>query len=159
MGKRFTLTTVFIYTAPLPPSFGNKPHLHPAWPQCQHIKQTDSVMPFIHLAQWPKLGRPKSFPRTSLPGSGKKQKSVNHSVMFGSLQPMDCSPPGSSVHGIIQARILERVDIPFSKGSSQTRDQTQVSCIAGGFLTIWATREAQIWQSSTLYFMAAMFFI
>ena len=169
MGKRFTLTTVFIYAAPLPPSFGNKSHLHPAWPQCQHIKQTDSVMPFIHLAQWtgqwmgewPKLGRPKSFPRTFLPGSGKKQKqiSVNHSVMSGSLQAMDCSPPGSFVHGILQARILEQVAIPFSKGSSQPRDQTQVSCIAGGFFTTWATREAQIWQSSTLYFMPAMFFI
>ena len=43
--------------------------------------------------------------------------------------PMDCSPQGSSVHGILQARILECVDIPFSRGSSQTRDWTQVSCI------------------------------
>ena len=49
--------------------------------------------------------------------------------------PMDCSPPGSSVHGILQARILEGVAIPFSRGSSQPRDQTQVSCIAGKFLT------------------------
>ena len=45
--------------------------------------------------------------------------------------PMDCSPPGSSVHGILQARILEWVAISFSRGSSQPRDQTQVSCIAG----------------------------
>ena len=44
--------------------------------------------------------------------------------------PMDCSPPGSSVHGILQARILEWVAIPFSRGSSTPRDQTQVSCIA-----------------------------
>ena len=56
--------------------------------------------------------------------------------------PMDCSPPGSSVHGILQARILEWVAIPFSRGSSQPRDGTQVSCIAGRFFTIWATREA-----------------
>ena len=49
---------------------------------------------------------------------------------------MDCSPPGSSVHGILQARILEWVAIPFSSGSSQPKDQIQVSCIAGGFLTI-----------------------
>ena len=56
---------------------------------------------------------------------------------------MDCSPPGSSVHGILQARILEEVVIPFSRGSSQTRDQTWVSCIAGKFFTVWATREAQ----------------
>ena len=53
--------------------------------------------------------------------------------------PMDCSPPGSSVYGILQARILEWVAIPFSLGSSQPRDQTWVSCIAGRFLTIWAT--------------------
>ena len=48
---------------------------------------------------------------------------------------MDCSPPGSSVHGILQARILEWVVIPFSRGSSQPRDRTRVSCIAGGFFT------------------------
>ena len=41
--------------------------------------------------------------------------------------PMDCSPPGSSVHGILQARILERVDFPFSRGSSQPRDRIHVS--------------------------------
>ena len=42
--------------------------------------------------------------------------------------PMDCSPPGSSIHGILQARILEGVAIPFSRGFSQPRDQTLVSC-------------------------------
>ena len=50
--------------------------------------------------------------------------------------PMDCSPPGSSVHGILQARILKWVAIPFSKGSSQPRDQISWgSCTAGGFFT------------------------
>ena len=48
--------------------------------------------------------------------------------------PMDSSPACSSLHGILQARILEWVVIPFSRGSSQMRDWTQVSCIAGGFL-------------------------
>ena len=57
--------------------------------------------------------------------------------------PMDCSIPGSSIHGILQARILELVAIPFSRGSSWPRDQTQVSCIEGRFFIIWATREAQ----------------
>ena len=57
--------------------------------------------------------------------------------------PMDCSPPGSSVHGILQARILRWVAISFSRGSSQPRDRTQVSCIAGRYFTIWATMEAQ----------------
>ena len=56
--------------------------------------------------------------------------------------PMDCSLPGYSVHGILQARILEWVVIPFSRVSSQPRNQTRVSCIIGGFSTIWATREA-----------------
>ena len=58
--------------------------------------------------------------------------------------PTDCSPPGSSVHGILQARILEWVAIPFSRGSSQPRDRTQVSLIAGGFFTIWVIREAHV---------------
>ena len=53
---------------------------------------------------------------------------------------MDCSPPGTSVHGILQARILEWSAIPFSKGSSQPRDRTWVLGIAGRF-TIWATKE------------------
>ena len=56
--------------------------------------------------------------------------------------PMNCSLPNSSVYGILQARALEWVAIPFSGGSSQPRDQTGVSCITGGFFTIWATREA-----------------
>ena len=50
--------------------------------------------------------------------------------------PMDCSPPGSSVHGISQARIVEWVAIPFSRVSSLPRGQTQVSCLAGRFFTI-----------------------
>ena len=50
--------------------------------------------------------------------------------------PIDGSPPGSSVPGILQGRILEWVAIPFSKGSSQPRDQTQVSCIAGRLFTV-----------------------
>ena len=50
--------------------------------------------------------------------------------------PMDCSPPGSSVPGILQARILEWVAISFSRGSSQLRDQTHVSCIAGRFFIV-----------------------
>ena len=49
--------------------------------------------------------------------------------------PMDCSPPGSSVHGIFQARMLEWVAMPFSRRSSRPRDWTQLSHIAGGFLT------------------------
>ena len=55
--------------------------------------------------------------------------------------PMDYSLPGSSVQGILQARIMKWVVIPFSRGSSQPRDWSWVSCIAGRFFTIWATRK------------------
>ena len=55
--------------------------------------------------------------------------------------PMDCSSPGSSVHGILQARTLEWVAIPFSGGSSQPKNQTRVSHIACRFFTIWVTTE------------------
>ena len=58
---------------------------------------------------------------------------------------MDCSPPGSSVHGILQARILEWVAYPFSSRSSWPRNWTGVSCIASGSFTSWATRKAQGW--------------
>ena len=50
--------------------------------------------------------------------------------------PVSCSPPGSTVKGIVQARILERVAFPFSRASSRPRDGTRVSGIAGGFFTI-----------------------
>ena len=61
--------------------------------------------------------------------------------------PIDSSPPGSSIHGILQARILEWVSISFSRGSSRLRDQTQVSCIAGRRFNLWATREAPwMWE-------------
>ena len=55
--------------------------------------------------------------------------------------PVDCSPPGSSIHGIFQARILEWVAISFSRESYQPRDRTQLSRTAGRCFTLWATRE------------------
>ena len=54
--------------------------------------------------------------------------------------PMDCNPPGSSAHEIFQARILEWVAISFSRGASQPRDRTRVSCTAGKFFTDWENR-------------------
>ena len=61
---------------------------------------------------------------------------------FQSCLPL-CNPVDYTAHGILQARILEWVAFPFSRGSSQPRDRTQVSCIAGRFFTSWATREAR----------------
>ena len=71
-------------------------------------------------------------------------------VLFAQLCPklcdhMDCSLPGSSIHGILQIRILEWIDILFSRGSSWPRDCTRVSYIAGRLFIIWAT----IWDRSS----------
>ena len=71
-------------------------------------------------------------------------ESVSCSAMFNSLRPMDFTPPGSSVHGILQARTLEWVAIPFFRGSSQSRDWTQVSHIAGRFFLVWAVTGASL---------------
>ena len=62
-------------------------------------------------------------------------------VLSDSLWSHDCSPSDSFVHGILQARILEWVAVPFSRGSSWPGDQTHISCIAGRFLMVWATRK------------------
>ena len=70
---------------------------------------------------------------------GGSLEKTNHSTPLSEVAklcltlcyPVNCSPPGSSVHGIFQARILEWVAISFSRGSSQRRDRTQVSRIAG----------------------------
>ena len=56
--------------------------------------------------------------------------------------PMDCSPPGCSIHGILQSRILEWVTISFTRGSSWPRDQTCISCIGREILYLWSTWEA-----------------
>ena len=87
--------------------------------------------------------------------------------------PVDCSPPGSSIHGILQARILEWGAISFSRGSSQPRDWTQVSCIAGRRFNHWATEAGQqaflfslalglhlrwVWTASLLYLERSNFY-
>ena len=68
-----------------------------------------------------------------------KVKSLSHVWL---CDPMDCSPPGSSIHGIFKARVLEWIAISFSRGSSWPRDPTRVSCIAGRHFTVWASRES-----------------
>ena len=67
-------------------------------------------------------------------------------VMSDSLRLQDCSLPGSSVHRTFQARILEPVAMPSSRGSSSPRNRTRVSCIADGLFTAWANREAHVLQ-------------
>ena len=60
--------------------------------------------------------------------------------------PTDCSPPGSSAHGTLQARILEWVAMPSTRGSSQPTDPTLLFCTAGRFFTVWAT-----WKPKLMY--------
>ena len=81
----------------------------------------------------------RSMLSKSMKWSEMKWKSLS-SVQL--CNPKDCSLPGSPVHGILEARILEWVAIPFSRVSSWPRDQTRVSCITGRFFTVWTTREA-----------------
>ena len=83
---------------------------------------------------------------TAATKKGYKEKQQRPLVLVAQLgptlcDPVDCSPPGCSIHGILQARILEWVAIPFSRGSSRPRVRTWVSCLAGRFFTIWTTRE------------------
>ena len=73
-----------------------------------------------------------------------ESESVSCSVVTDSFDPRDCSPPVSSVHGILQARVLEWLAISFSRGSPRRRDRTRLSHTAGGFFAFWATREALI---------------
>ena len=98
--------------------------LNPGLPHCRQILH--------HLSHQrsPKVSWHHSYlPRHT----NTVSESVSPSVMCNSLQPMDCSPPVSSVHGIIQARILEWVVVPSSRGSSWPGDRTHVSCT--GFFT------------------------
>ena len=88
---------------------------------CLSVFLLEFVLPGTLCAFW-------TWFSVSFPLLGKE--SERHSVMPNSLQPLDCT-----VHGILQARILEWVAVPFSRGSSQPRDQTHVSHIAGRFFT------------------------
>ena len=97
---------------------------------------------FSHLdGHWNHLGGWKN----SVPGSVPKWK-LKVKVAQSCLTL--CDPMDHRVHGILQARILEWAAVPFSKGSSQPRDWTQVSLIARGFFTNWATGEAQEYSVS-----------
>ena len=71
-----------------------------------------------------------------------KVKVLFAQVCWALFEPMDCDSPGHSAHGILQARILQCVAMPFSRGSSRLRDWTWVFCTASRFFTIWATMEA-----------------
>ena len=111
----------------------------PSWRCCPHSRPKP-VAPWgnpetlrYFLAQYASASPswPAPVHAAPCPSSGLVLVAQSCPTLF---DPMDCSPPGSSVQGILQARILEWVAISFSGGSSQPRDQTQVSHIAGGLL-------------------------
>ena len=80
-------------------------------------------------------------------------------VKVAQLCPTLCNPTDCTIHGILQARIPERVAFPFSRGSSRPRNRTGVSCIAGRFFTDWAIREAWIsiyWVYMSIYIFLAL---
>ena len=78
------------------------------------------------------------FLNPSIPWKVKMLVVESYLTLYDSV---DCSPLGSSVHGIFQVRLLEWFAVSFSRRSFQSRDQTQVSCTAGRFFTDWATRK------------------
>ena len=82
----------------------------------------------------------KNQTKSTKNGMGCNWEVVCHCMSLH-CDPMDCSPPGSSVHGIFQARVLEWAAISFSRRSSQPRDWIRVSHIVGRRFTVWATRE------------------
>ena len=102
-------------------------------------------LPFRNLREWgclPFLGILRLF--SSLPSSHTGVRvcvCVFHCIWLF-CDPVDCSWPGSSVRGILQARILEWVPVSFSRGSSRPRDGTCVSCFGRWILYHWASREA-----------------
>ena len=103
-------------------------------PAC--LRGASSLSPGASCLQFPGVG-----PAVLSLRSGSAFTESESEIVGCSVVSMDCSSSGSSVHGILQARVLEWVAIPFSRESSCPRDRTQVSRIADIFFTLWATRE------------------
>ena len=108
-----------------------------------------STLPFPSPGNLPNPGiKPASYLPLALPGNPIQVISESESEVAQFCPTLcdllDCSLPGSSIHGILQARILEWVAISLSRESSWPSDQSQVSRIAGRRFNLWATREAQI---------------
>ena len=98
----------------------------------------------ITIKEKPSSHKERSHMLQLRPNTAKKMWEclLSHFSHVRLCDAMDCSPPGSSVHGILQARMVEWVAMPSSSGSSQPGCQTRISQITGRFFTMWATREA-----------------
>ena len=107
--------------------------------------QRSCIFPFPHHPQLQLHLAYCSFPREALPLIFSQRVCMHAKSLQSFLtlcNSMNCSLPGSSVHRILQARIMKWVANPFSQGASWPKDWTHVSCIAERFFTVWATREA-----------------
>ena len=140
--KKPRATPAFLFCIfPGPPTPGACPQHHqlPLWTLCSTSRQSPSPSP---VSSTPFPSFPPARHTHTVPTLLRPDLCLFSSVHAKSLQscptlchPMDCSPPGSSVHGILQERILEGVAILFSRGSSRPRDRTHISCRSGGFFT------------------------
>ena len=102
-------------------------------------KQRTMVVHLLHSCLKAAFQGGKGLQETQPPGLAVKPGPstwLQSNVLVTLCDPLDCSPPGSSVHGISQARILEWVAISSSRESSPPRDQTQISCTSGRFFTV-----------------------
>ena len=117
-----------------------------------HTMLFDIILSYIFLDMSPQVRKTKANEQDYIKlKTFCTVKETKVKVKVSQSCPTLCDPVDCIVHGILQARILEWVAIPFSRGSSQPRDWTQVSCIAGGFSTSWATREAHIFPAIILF--------
>ena len=110
----------------------------------QKMRWLDGIIDSMELSL-SRLGDGEGQESASVHGVAKSQTRLSNLTIT-----MDCSPPGSSVHGIFQERILEWVAISFSNGSSWPRDQTRVSCIGRWILYHYANREAPVFSEPSL---------
>ena len=121
---------------PLLPPHPSRSHRAGGWAPC--VTQQLSSLYFTHDSVY--VNATLSGPPTHSPSPGSIPANIRY-VLPAQLHwilcnPMDCSPLGSSVHGILQVRTLESVAIPFSRGPSWPKDQTWFSWIAGRFLPL-----------------------
>ena len=105
---------------------------------------------------FPVLHKLPEFPQTHVHWIDDTSQESHPLSLPSALNP---GPPGSSVCGILQERILEWVAIPFFRGPSRTTDRNQVSCIAGRLFTIWATRDAPRVHELSLYYPCNMLYV
>ena len=127
---------------PLNTNFPPVIHTLPAF-QCNHGQQNLKLkekmeLSSVHVGRNSKTNVKLHMLIKDVPSLSESEVAQSCPTLF---DPMDCSLPGSSVHGIFQAIVLEWIAISFSRGSSWPRDRTWVSRIVDRRFTVWATRE------------------